>query len=86
MITRLCTFTNQAALRPMEINKDFNVQLWAGLFGGIQCLHDFTTGLIVLQIERNQIDPAFGLSNQLKNTLFELTGLMQDLHGVTVHW
>ena len=36
--------------------------------------------------ERNQMNPAFGLGNQLKNTLFELTGLVQDLHGVTVHW
>ena len=49
---------------------------------GIDLIEGFGAEQTALQPDMYVI----GLSNQLKNTLFELTGLMQDLHGVTVHW
>ncbi len=85
MIAGLRPFANQSPLGAVKINKYLDIQLWAGLFGVIQCLHDFASGLIVLQIKCDQINPALGAGDQLQNTLFELAGLMQDLHGITIY-
>ena len=81
-IAAVLTFADAPALGAMPIHHDSDIQLRLPLLGGKQRIQHFLPRLVVLQIERGDVDAVLGLSDGGQQAKAEVCGLMQGGDGV----
>ena len=81
-IARLLAGTDQAALGTHPVHHDHHIQFRTGSLGGMQGFEDFLAGLILLQVQGDDVDAPGRLGNLFQQGLTKLRRTPQGGEGL----